>query len=201
MNKSDDQIYIDQLKKNLKQLPIKEYDDAIQYYTEYLEDLNTSDYSEIVRRLGTPKKLARQLEANYLITEDDNQTKQSKKKSINHNLKLIITILLALSSPILIIIAGSLLIAFSATVFGIGLAIIVTSFVGISLLVVGITGVMSKGIISLLVAGAGCIVIGVILTLTSAIYFIVKFIIQKMVIFFKFIYGLYQTKISKNGGM
>ena len=50
--------YIAQLKKYLKRLPKKEYDSAIEYFTEYFDEAGPEREQEVIQELGQPNTLS-----------------------------------------------------------------------------------------------------------------------------------------------
>ncbi|USS88101.1 DUF1700 domain-containing protein [Fructilactobacillus hinvesii] len=190
---TDQEQYITELKYYLKTMPTKERDDAISYYTEYLKDGDLEDYKDIVENLGTPRQLARQITANYTITEDE---KQPKKGSVNHNVKLIVTILAAIASPVLLGIAGFILLMLFIFVFTVGALLFAALFVAGLFIWLGITTIFSKGVVALSILGAGLLILGVLLMIPPIVYFVVRFIIQIGADWTKKIYRYSQAKLS-----
>lgn len=58
--------YLLQLQKYLKKLPKADYEDAMEYFTEYFEDTDDEGAKALMEELGTPKEAARDLMANLL---------------------------------------------------------------------------------------------------------------------------------------
>lgn len=63
LNKTE---YLQQLQKYLKKLPQADYEDAMEYFTEYFEDTDEEGARALMEELGTPKEAARDLMANLL---------------------------------------------------------------------------------------------------------------------------------------
>ena len=61
--------YLDQLHKYLKKLPREDYEDAMEYFTEYFEETDDEGAQKLMEELGTPKQAARDLIGN-LLTEN-----------------------------------------------------------------------------------------------------------------------------------
>ena len=53
--------YLDQLHKYLKKLPREDYEDAMEYFTEYFEETDEEGAQKLMEELGTPKQAARDL--------------------------------------------------------------------------------------------------------------------------------------------
>lgn len=60
--------YLAQLKKYLKRLPKEDYNNAMDYFTEYFEDAGPEGEAALIQELGTPKEAAYEILDN-LITE------------------------------------------------------------------------------------------------------------------------------------
>lgn len=58
--------YLLRLQKYLKKLPKADYEDAMEYFTEYFEDTDDEGAKALMEELGTPKEAARDLMANLL---------------------------------------------------------------------------------------------------------------------------------------
>ena len=50
--------YLAQLKKYLKRLPKEDYNNAMDYFTEYFEDAGPEGEAALIQELGTPKEAA-----------------------------------------------------------------------------------------------------------------------------------------------
>lgn len=58
--------YLEQLHKYLRKLPRQDYEDAMDYFTEYFEDADEAATEALMDELGTPKEAAREIIANLL---------------------------------------------------------------------------------------------------------------------------------------
>ena len=58
--------YLNQLHKYLRKLPRQDYEDAMEYFTEYFQETDEEGAVELMKELGTPKEAARELMANLL---------------------------------------------------------------------------------------------------------------------------------------
>lgn len=92
MNKTE---YLDQLQKYLKRLPGEDYDNAMEYFTEYFEEVGEDGEQKAIEELGTPKEAAAEL-ISHLLTDD-------KPSSIGRVLR--ITCLAVFAAPIALPIA------------------------------------------------------------------------------------------------
>ena len=53
--------YMEQLKKYLKRLPKEDYDNAIEYFSEYFDEAGPENEQQVMEELGQPKEAAREL--------------------------------------------------------------------------------------------------------------------------------------------
>ena len=51
--------YLKQLEKYLRKLPQSDYEDAMEYFTEYFADAGPENEQAVIKELGTPKQAAR----------------------------------------------------------------------------------------------------------------------------------------------
>ena len=123
--------YLAQLKKYLKRLPKEDYNNAMDYFTEYFEDAGSEGETSLMQELGTPK------EAAYDIL--DNLISEKKKDPGTPVWKIILLTFLAICAAPL---GGSLLIA-----------VIAVALAGILVIVAGLLAIFSFGIAFALVGG------------------------------------------------
>ena len=58
--------YLKQLEKYLRKLPQSDYEDAMEYFTEYFADAGPENEQAVIKELGTPKQAAAELMRNLL---------------------------------------------------------------------------------------------------------------------------------------
>lgn len=58
--------YMEQLKKYLKRLPKEDYDNAIEYFSEYFDEAGPENEQQVMEELGQPREAARELLLNLL---------------------------------------------------------------------------------------------------------------------------------------
>ena len=142
--------YLDQLHKYLKKLPREDYEDAMEYFTEYFEETDDEGAQKLMEELGTPKQAARDLIGNLLDKKTNahhtsapspnayNTTSELPKKRINSHI-IWIACLALLAAPI----GGPLLVAAAVVIFCIFLCLALLLFCGFLLVFCGIiTGVV-----------------------------------------------------------
>ena len=146
------QEYMEELKKYLKRLPQEDFDNAIEYFSEYFEEAGPEKEQQVMRELGEPKEAARELFLNLLqesvekdqdIVEEKAPVLKGKRRSPGKIILLVFLVLCA--SP-----ASLALLAF---VFAVLCAVILT--VAAVIFSIGITGIaaIAGGIVTI---GVGC---------------------------------------------
>ena len=98
--------YLAQLEKYLKKLPAKDYQEAMDYFTEYFDEVGPEGEAAAIAELGNPKEAAHEIIINLLDKkiEEDNQEAGSVKNSKQIVQIAILSILAApLAIPLLIL--------------------------------------------------------------------------------------------------
>ena len=75
--------YLKQLEKYLRKLPQSDYEDAMEYFTEYFADAGPENEQAVIKELGTPKQAAAELMRNLLdkkVDEREAMEKEEKQK-------------------------------------------------------------------------------------------------------------------------
>ena len=111
--------YLNQLHKYLRKLPRQDYEDAMEYFTEYFQETDEEGAAELMKELGTPKEAARELMANLLDKkieehqnyETDGYTRAEKKGSGKHVIWIALLVLFAapVGAPLLVALAAVVL--------------------------------------------------------------------------------------------
>ena len=98
--------YLAQLEKYLKKLPAKDYQEAMDYFTEYFDEVGPEGEAAAIAELGSPKEAAHEIIINLLDKkiEEDSQEAGSVKNSKQIVQIAILSILAApLAIPLLIL--------------------------------------------------------------------------------------------------
>ena len=168
------QEYLNQLQKYLKKLPQSDYEDAMEYFTEYFADAGPENEQAVIEELGTPKLAAAELMMNLLdkktdeyVAMEQEEKRKEKKKTTGANIIWIAVLALfaaPIGAPVLIsVIIVLLCVALCVALFdmSIFLTAAVGVAVGIKLLLRGILAVtVSFGGFSL-ITGMGILLIGI----------------------------------------
>ena len=111
--------YLNQLHKYLRKLPRQDYEDAMEYFTEYFQETDEEGAAELMKELGTPKEAARELMANLLNKkledhqnyETNGQTIAEQKGSGKHMVWIALLVLFAapVGAPLLAALAAVVL--------------------------------------------------------------------------------------------
>lgn len=123
--------YLTQLKKYLRKLPKEDYNNAMDYFTEYFEDAGPEGEAALIQELGTPKEAAYEILDN-LITEKRKDPDTPIWKIIS------LTFLAICAAPV----GGSLI-----------LVIIALAFAGILVILSGLFAILAFGVAFVLVGG------------------------------------------------
>lgn len=88
--------YMDELTKKLVRMPEQERMEAISYYEEYFDEAGEENEEDVIKSLGTPTQVARQILADFAVKESAAKP-QSPKKGI---WAIVLIVLAILASPI-----------------------------------------------------------------------------------------------------
>ncbi len=173
--------FLKHLKSGLESLPKKEVKDIIADYEEYFAEGKADKRSEenIAKALGTPKKVAKQLKAEYHI-------KAAKKNTNARNIGKAILATISLGLLNLIIVLGPL-IAVLAVIFSLYVSVISIWISSLAVIVIAIillsTGGGILGIAALFSAIA-LVCVGIILLIGTN--FIRKYVLKGIIYYLKF---------------
>lgn len=156
MNKNN---FINELKRKLKNMPSQELEEAISYYTEYFEDAQIDDYTDVEKEFGSPSSVASQILADYAIKDRPSKSQISSIWFI---------ILAIFASPIAlplafagVILLATLLFVCVAVLFALGIASFSIAFAGGAVFVSGLTIIFNSFSTSILFVGVGMILMGI----------------------------------------
>ena len=154
--------YLAELEKYLKKLPRKDYEETMDYFTEYFDEVGPEGEAAAIADLGSPKEAAHEIMLNLLDkkVEEDNQDSSSSKNTKNIVQIAILSILAAPLAIPLFIVAALLTFVFFLLVFIFGISLIwdtltvglttsIPAFLftlGLSVLALGLSGIFYAGI-------------------------------------------------------
>ena len=156
--------YMEQLKKYLKRLPKEDYDNAIEYFSEYFDEAGAENERQVMKELGEPKEAAGELLLNLLqetTTHSPAKTKRSPGKII------LLAFLVLCASPVsLALLIGALGVLFAvvvviaAVIFSLGVTCAATVAGGIMLAGFGATLIFKSVAAACMMVGGGFLMAG-----------------------------------------
>ena len=184
--------FMERLEELLRDIPDNEREEALQYYNDYFDDAGMENEAEVIRDLGSPELVAQKLKAGLgelasagtpepgqgerKEAEKEKTEKEKTKKEAGFWKILSIVLLCILAAPVVLPLAGGLLLAAVTVVlalFGAIAGIVLAGFAillaGIAVLGVGIVQTFATPAIGIAAAGVGCIVaaVGVLLSFAT----------------------------------
>lgn len=158
--------YLAKLDRYLHRLPEKDYQEAMDYFTEYFDEAGPENEAQVMTELGTPKEAAQDLLEQLWDKQEDREPSRSKFKGLRLAL---LTLIVAPLSLLAILVAVPLVIAFLATILAFVVSALASLLGGVAVLAVfiwesmtlpGLTpAAMAMGI------GAGLLIMGLMLLL------------------------------------
>lgn len=147
--------FLERLENKLRDLDREEYEEALNYYKEYIEEAGEENEEEVLRKLGSPERVAAQIKAEVAaskLVEKEKNYKENinyEKASSSNSLNIILYIVLG-------ILALPLALPLAATVFALLLTFLILIF---TVLIVFIAIWLAIGIWGLGFTMAGLVVI------------------------------------------
>ena len=140
MNKSE---FMGSLEKHLKYLPKEDRADALNYYSEYIDDAGFAENEDISTRLGNPKDIAKTIIKE--CTQKHIDSHDEKKTAKGGALVVWMAILLICTAPVTLpiavalgIIAISILFTVFSVLFSLGLAFAMIAAIGVFMMAIGL---------------------------------------------------------------
>lgn len=172
--------YLAKLDKYLRKLPKEDYQEAMDYFSEYFEEAGPENEAQVIAELGTPKEAARDIISRLLDEKIIDQEKTPKSRvsmvwlAILAILSAPVTLTLALFLFLAVITILALGVAAIAVVLSLGVAFLTSgiymlfdswSYLNISFSTTALSfglGLLALGLslLALLAAGAVCKVVG-----------------------------------------
>lgn len=188
--------YLRQLRKYLKRLPKEDYDNAMEYFTEYFDEAGPEGEQRVMQELGSPREAAAELLANLL--DEKTSRKEEGRKSIAAIVLIAFMAIFAAPIGIPVLLAvGALLLA----------GVIVAAACAICVLLFGVCGfflggvLVARGIVAIsaapagaaVLAGAGLVSIGLSVLLSVLLLCLCKWIGLSLIAWIR-------NLISRRGG-
>ena len=133
MNKKE---FMQKLEYYLRHLTEDDKNDALEYYSEYIDDLGLSDNDDVCARIGDPRDVSRQIIAQ---TTERRITEQTEKKTVRGSGSILWLIIIGIfASPIALPLAIAFVVILIAIVITIGSVLVSFFIAGGSMVIAGI---------------------------------------------------------------
>lgn len=144
--------YLKQLEKHLKKLPPEDYENAMEYFREYFDEISEDEAGQAIAELGTPKEAATEVIAKLMDEQLIDNAKKGALFSIKNN--IVSAVLLICAAPIgLPLLAAALVLILAAIV--VVVSILISGFaVSLALLLAGIK-LLIRGFMAMTVMFSG----------------------------------------------
>ncbi|MFI3168118.1 MAG: DUF1700 domain-containing protein [Bacillota bacterium] len=203
--------FLSVLEKHLKPLPKEEIKSALEYYSDYIDEMPEDSREEQIEKLGNPKHIASRIMAEFSVENGTTKNVEeaedkpseyrmvqsaSENKTKNKSSVSVWTLVFAvLSAPItipfaialvailvaLVAVFGAVVVAIFAVVFAVGVS-------GVAVFVAGVLAFQTSIANGLIMLGVGLVLVGLTnllvlgaLKLTKSIYLLIKMIISKII--------------------
>lgn len=159
MNRGD---FFEVLRRELRQLPQEEIQNALVYHTEYFDDAGAENEQRVIDELGDPAIIAAQIIADY---KEKNPGFTPAAKKGHHALWWVLLILfgIPIGFPVaiaLVAIVFSLFVGIAAILFALWLVPMILCIVGVALFVTGFPMFLVTPLGAVLIVGAGLALTG-----------------------------------------
>lgn len=203
--------FLSVLEKHLKPLPKEEINSALEYYSDYIDEMPEDSKEEQIEKLGNPKHIASRIMAEfstsnvspknveeagdisekYSMAQTAGEDKTKSKSSVS-----VWTLVFAvLSAPItipfaiaLVAILFALVVIFGAVIFSLFAVVFAVGVSGVAVFIAGVLAFQTSVANGLIMLGVGLILVGLMnllalgaVKLTQSIYLLIKMIISKII--------------------
>ena len=162
--------YMEQLKKYLKRLPKEDYDNAIEYFSEYFDEAGPENEQQVMEELGSPKEATGELLLNLLQESTEGKDKEdtpAKRKKSSPGKIILLAFLVLCASPVslaLLVAALGVFIAvvvvIAAVIFSMGVTSIATIAGGVVVAGFGSTLILKSAAATCMMVGGGFFIAG-----------------------------------------
>ena len=175
--------YMEQLKRYLRRLPKEDYENAVEYFSEYFDEAGPENEQQMMKDLGDPKEAAREVLLNLLeesvengSAEEASRTEtvktfsekalpEKKKRSPGKIILLAFLVICASPVSIALLIAGlavlaAVVLVIAAVIFSLAVTSIATIAGGIMVVGFGATLVMRSLAAACMMVGGGFLLAG-----------------------------------------
>lgn len=170
--------YMEQLKRYLRRLPKEDYENAVEYFSEYFDEAGPENEQQVMKDLGDPKEAAREVLLNLLEESVENGSAEEashaetakalpekKKRSPGKIILLAFLVICASPVSIALLIAGlavlaAVVLVIAAVIFSLAVTSIATIAGGIMVVGFGATLVMRSLAAACMMVGGGFLMAG-----------------------------------------
>lgn len=175
--------YMEQLKRYLRRLPKEDYENAVEYFSEYFDEAGPENEQQMMKDLGDPKEAAREVLLNLLEESVENGSAEEasstetvktfsekalpekKKRSPGKIILLAFLVICASPVSIALLIAGlavlaAVVLVIAAVIFSLAVTSIATIAGGIMVVGFGATLVMRSLAAACMMVGGGFLLAG-----------------------------------------
>lgn len=175
--------YMEQLKRYLRRLPKEDYENAVEYFSEYFDEAGPDNEQQMMKDLGDPKEAAREVLLNLLEESVENGSAEEasstetvktfsekalpekKKRSPGKIILLAFLVICASPVSIALLIAGlavlaAVVLVIAAVIFSLAVTSIATIAGGIMVVGFGATLVMRSLAAACMMVGGGFLLAG-----------------------------------------
>lgn len=182
----DKQRYLDELAKYLAPLSEEERTDALDFYSEMIDDADLVTWDAMVMNLGKPESLAQKIMGDQ--EGANSNAPRPAKRHISAGTLALILLVIVITLPIWLLLLGILfgvVVAIMGAIFGVFMVIVSTIMVGIALgitnIYIGILMAMTNPAVSLFYIGIAIIALAIAMFLLPLIWLVFKLVIHWMV--------------------
>lgn len=144
--------YLKQLEKHLRKLPSEDYENAMEYFHEYFDEVDEDGIQQAIEELGTPREAATEVISRLMDEQLVDGAKKTGLFSIKRNIAS--AVLLVFAAPIgLPLLAAALILILAAVI--VAVSILISGFaVSLALLLAGIK-LLIRGFMAMTVLFSG----------------------------------------------
>lgn len=189
MNKDE---YLKQLEHYLKKLPQKDYENAVEYFSEYFEEAGAENEQKVITELGTPKEAAGELIRDLLAQKTEKGGDKGSRSYLHNIIAVAVLSILTASVSLPVICLGiavvvcAVLLIVCILVFMLCFDIMLIIFSG-RLLFCGIAAVNHSLPGAFMFTGAGIFGVGCVILLSVLMAYICKCIVNGLIYFVRWI--------------
>ena len=177
--------FMRRLRAELSRLPEEEKNAALEYYEEYFDEAGPEREQELIREMGSPRKVAGQIKSEYAMRMLDQEPKGTVRKGLSAVWWVIIGICSApISIPLIVCLVAVAIAVFAVVIsciVAIFAAIIGAAATSVVAIALGVLSVPAAFSTSLLFIGMGVAGLGVLAALSVAVVLGIRAVTAAMV--------------------